>query len=90
MEWFVYHYNINKHEIEAFNIFKHGSFAKYCNIHLNTMSDKKQFANAIKDELRYYFWSKSEYELIVRLPTMIVYSYSLGAAAVIPRMKRLK
>lgn len=67
MEWFVYHYNINKHEIEAFNIFKHGSFAKYCNIHLNTMSDKEQFANAIKDELRYYFWSKSEYELIVRL-----------------------
>lgn len=55
MEWFVYHYNINKHEIEAFNIFKHGSFAKYCNIHLNTMSDKEQFANAIKDELRYYF-----------------------------------
>lgn len=67
MEWFVYHYNINKHEIEAFNIFKHGSFAKYCNIHLNTMSDKEQFANAIKDELRYYFWSKSEYELIVKL-----------------------
>ena len=67
MEWFVYNYNINKHEIEAFNIFQHGSFAKYCNIHLNTMSDKEQFANAIKNELRYYFWSKSEYELIVRL-----------------------
>ena len=67
MEWFVYNYNINKHEIEAFNIFKHGSFVKYFNIHLNAMSDKEQFANAIKDELRYYFWSKSEYELIVRL-----------------------
>lgn len=67
MEWFVYNYNINKHEIEAFNIFKHGSFVKYFNIHLNAMSDKEQFANVIKEELRYYFWSKSEYELIVRL-----------------------
>lgn len=90
MEWFVYHYNINKHEIEAFNIFKHGSFAKYCNIHLNTMSDKEQFANAIKDELRYYFCQNLNMSLSSDLPTMIVYSCSLGAAAVIPRMKRLK
>lgn len=67
MEWFVYNYNINKHEIEAFNIFRHGSFTQYIYRAARNCKDKADFAKAIRGELRYYFGSKSEYELIVRL-----------------------
>ena len=67
MEWFVYNYNINKHEIEAFNIFQHGGFAKYFGKHIRTIKDKAEFAEAVRKELFYYYGSKAEDELIVRL-----------------------
>lgn len=67
MEWFVYHYNINKHEIEAFNIFKHGSFAKYFGKHIRTIKDKAEFAEAVRKELFYYYGGKTEWELVVKL-----------------------
>jgi hypothetical protein len=67
MEWFVYHYNINKHEIEAFNIFKHGSFAKYFGKHIRTIKDKAEFAEAVRKELFYYYGGKTEWGLVVKL-----------------------
>ena len=67
MEWFVYNYNINKHEIEAFNIFKHGGFAKYFGKHIRTIKDKAEFAEAVRKELFYYYGSKAEWELVVKL-----------------------
>ena len=56
MEWFVYNYNINKHEIEAFNIFKHGGFAKYFGKLIRTIKDKvhikrQQHANEAKIDI---------------------------------------
>lgn len=90
MEWFVYNYNINKHEIEVFNIFKHGGFAKYFGKLIRTIKDKAEFAEAVRKELFYYYGSKTEWELVVKLTEDNRYFSIHGAAALIPRMKRLK
>lgn len=67
MEWYVYNYNFNAHKIEKFNIFRHGSFTQYVYRAARDCKDKADFAKAIRGELLYYFWSKSEYELIIKL-----------------------
>lgn len=67
MTWNVYNYNFNVHKIETFNIFRHGSFTQYVLRAMRDCKDKTDFAKAIRGELLYYFWSKSEYELIVKL-----------------------
>lgn len=67
MEWYVYNYNFNAHKIEKFNIFRYGSFTQYAYRAARDCKDKVDFAKAIRGELLYYFWSKSEYELIIKL-----------------------
>lgn len=67
MTWNVYNYNFNTHKIEKFNIFRHGSFTQYVLRAMRDCKDKTDFAKTIRGELQYYFWSKSEYELIVKL-----------------------
>ena len=67
MDWNVYYYNFNAGRIETFNIFKHGAFVKYINEYCKDIKDKSEFANAAKRELQYFFWSKSEWELIIKL-----------------------
>lgn len=65
MKWNVYVYNHNKQKIEPFNIFEHRSFNEYVNRHLSEYSDKLEFAEQLKSELRYYFWAKAEWEVAV-------------------------
>ena len=67
MDWNVYYYNFNAGRIETFNIFKHGAFVKYINEYCKDIKNKSEFANAVKRELRYFFWSKSEWELVIEL-----------------------
>ena len=65
MEWNVFYYNCNAKRIEIFNIFRHGGFSSYVKKHLVECKTKEEFAEALKRELLYYFWSKSEYEVII-------------------------
>lgn len=65
MEWNVYHYNINKNEIEVFNIFEHGSFMESLRKTCMECKSKDMLADKIKSELRYYFWSKCQWEIII-------------------------
>lgn len=65
MKWYVYYYNINKRKIDIFNIFEHGGFVKYAKEHAQTYKTKEEFAERLKSELLYYFWSKAEWEVIV-------------------------
>ena len=67
MTWNVYNYNFNAHKIEIFNIFRHGEFAKYFDKHIRTIKDKAEFAEAVRKELFYYYGSKAEWELVVKL-----------------------
>lgn len=69
MKWYVFYYNINKKKIDTFNIFEHGSFLKYIKKalkqHEKYKENKEDFAERIKRELMYYFWSKAEWEVII-------------------------
>ena len=65
MKWYVYIYNINSKKMEVYNIFDHASF-KFCvEKELNNCNSKEDFAYKINNELKYYFWSKAEWEIII-------------------------
>ena len=67
MEWNVYIYNINKDIIELYNIFEHWSFVEYVKKHIKKYKNKDEFTEKLRSELRYYFWSKCEWELIIEI-----------------------
>ena len=65
MEWNVLYHNISTREITTFNIFKHSSFLKDVEKYLKECSDKEVFTKELRSTLMYYFWCRSEYELII-------------------------
>ena len=67
MEWDVFCYNINKGKIEKFNIFDHWKFNEDGQKSLKKFKDKNEFKKVIESDLMYYFWSKSQYELVIEI-----------------------
>lgn len=65
MKWNVYRHNFNTREIEVFNIFDHASFYESIKKLFKKYKDKTEFAENLRKELLYYFWSKYEYEVII-------------------------
>ena len=66
LTWNVYYGNFNSGEIEIHNVFRHGSFIADIKKALKKCGDDKEaFAQAVKRELMYYYWSKCEWEVIV-------------------------
>lgn len=65
MEWNVYIHNINSRKIEIFNIFRHGRFTEDVRKAAKKYKRKNEFAEQLKNELRYYFWAKCEWETII-------------------------
>lgn len=63
--WKVYHYNINHRQIEEFNIFDHWKFNEDVSKDLHRCRSREDFAKLLQSNLRYYFWSKCEYEVLV-------------------------
>lgn len=65
LEWNVFYHDVNKQEITKLNIFKHWKFAEDVEKNLKKIKDKDEFAEKLRRDLLYYFWSKSEYEIII-------------------------
>ena len=65
MEWYVFYHNFNGRRIEKYNIFEHGGFRKDVVNYLKKYEERVEFAVALKRSLMFYFWSKSEWELLV-------------------------
>ena len=70
LEWNVYIYNINKRDFEVYNIFDHYSYFRDINKILKSFKKendekKEEFEEKIKRETMYYFWSKSEWEVVL-------------------------
>ena len=65
MKWNVYFHNFNKNEIEVYNIFNHSCFTYEVKQAIKKYKDKDSFIDKLKSELRYYFWSKCEWEVII-------------------------
>ena len=65
LKWNVYYHSINKNEITTLNIFNHWKFNEDVQKNLKKIKDKDEFAEKLRRDLMYYFWSKSEYEIII-------------------------
>lgn len=65
MKWNVYRYNINKNKIEVYNIFNHYSFNRDVTTDLSRYRSREAFAKALQYNLKHYFWSKCEWEVLV-------------------------
>ena len=65
MEWYVFYHDMSKREITTFNIFHHYNFNKDVIRDLKQVKNKDEFAKKLKSNLQYYFWCKSEFEVLI-------------------------
>ena len=66
MVWNVYVEDISRRKIEPYNIFNHYSFMEDVKkAYKDYKDDYEKFCEEIKYSLRYYFWSHTEWEIIM-------------------------
>lgn len=65
LKWIVYYHNMNTQTIQPFNVFNHSSFCEDVEKHFKKYKDKEEFAEHLRHSLIYYYWSKSEWEIII-------------------------
>jgi len=63
--WNVVRHDFNQDRIVAYNIFQHENFKNETQNNLAECTSKEAFEHALKTSLRYYFWSKSEWEVLI-------------------------
>ena len=67
MEWYAYYYDINRNKIDKFNVFDHCTFREYAKKAAKKYKTKEEFTEQLKRELQFYFWSKCEWELVIKI-----------------------
>lgn len=66
MQWNVIIEDFNRRKIITYNIFSHGSFMNdLWDVYQTNGENKELFLDKVRSLLRYYFWSKCEWEVIV-------------------------
>lgn len=65
MEWNVYYHDFNHQKITTYNVFNHGSFNQEINQLSQKNLNKSEFTEQLRIITMYYFWSKTEWEVIV-------------------------
>lgn len=65
LEWNVYVYDINRRKVKVYNIFNHGRFYDEVIEMLKKEETIDEFKKRLETSLMYYFWSKSEWEILV-------------------------
>lgn len=65
MKWNVFYHDFNARKITTYNIFDHGSFYEDVQKALQECDTKEKFERKLKTNLRYYFWAKSEWEILI-------------------------
>lgn len=72
LKWYAYYESWNDHEIKPFNIFDHGGVmedlrkaAKKVHIREDIPEEKEEFLKILKRDLKYYYWSKCEWEIVL-------------------------
>lgn len=65
MKWYVFRYNINKKNIEAFNIFEHYGFRDDLIGAIKEYDNKEEFLKYLKSSLMHFFWTKYEWEILI-------------------------
>lgn len=67
LEWNVFYYDMNGNKITTYNIFKRCSYNEYLKEAFKKCKTKDEFAEVLRRELQYYFWSRAEWELIIEI-----------------------
>lgn len=65
MEWYVYYENFNNNKIIEWNIFNHYRFKEDVDNLLKQGVKREEFEDRLKVLILYYFWGKTEYEIII-------------------------
>ena len=69
LEWFVFVEDINRKQINVYNIFEHKDFMEDCDgaweNYKNKHHDFSRYQEDIDGILMYYFWCKCEWEIIL-------------------------
>lgn len=67
LTWNVYTSNFNGRRIEKHNVFDHGGFLEDCRKAAKKCKDDRDaFSEAVQRSLMYYYWSKCEWEVLIR------------------------
>lgn len=77
MVWNVYREDCNRGAVVKYNIFDHSGFAQDINKLLKQNISKDEFAEQLKLSLRYYFWGKTEYEVVITSWPVYIYRSEL-------------
>ncbi len=66
LEWnVIYNENNSRDKIGLFNVFYHIRFNDDVKKHLKKCQTKAELSEALKHSAMYYFWSKSEWEIVI-------------------------
>lgn len=66
MQYNVFMEDFNGKKIVVFNIFSHGRFREDCRKNAKKYKDdREKFLEEVRRDLKYYFWSKAEYEVVL-------------------------
>lgn len=65
LEWNVWRDELNTNKIQPFNVFNHCSFRRAVLDIFNKCLRMDEFEEMIDKEAMYYFWCKSEYEVMI-------------------------
>lgn len=66
LEWKVIIGNFNSGEIEQYNVFRHYGFMQdLIKIKKKYGGDREKFTDEVRTSLRYFYWAKCEWEVIV-------------------------
>ncbi len=71
LKWQVYNFNCNRQTIELYNCLS--SYEPTIKRLKKTCSTKAQFAESVRREMQYRFWSRAEYEVILTIRDDRVY-----------------
>ena len=66
MEWNVYYYSCKSRKIEPLNVFDHVRFMADVKKHIKTCKTRNELEEALKHEAMYYYWSKCEWEILLK------------------------
>ena len=67
MEWYAYYHDSNAKKIRPLNVFDHGGFRRdFQKLLKKKYIDRDAFSKELRSSMMYYFWSKCEYEVIIK------------------------
>lgn len=67
LKWNVLYYNFNANKIETYNVVGNSYFLERLKKMMKKYRDKTAFAETLKSEMMYQFWSRTEWELIIEI-----------------------